>query len=202
MIMNIYSLISLIATLAYVPLFLILVANRPWQRQKQTFAVFLTAIMLWGLGGFLFRSDYLVNEKLYLAKAILCILLLVITSLHYYLRTYYEKRAPGFPLAYIVTALLFVVVLLFMPEGVILGEIAVPVYGGWLYLLAAYGAGILGWDIYQLVKKIRTTSDPVIHNQLVYLLLGISILIVFAISSFSSFGQEFPLVHVGNFLMR
>ncbi len=198
--MNIYSLISLIATLAYVPLFLILLANRPWQRQKQTFAIFLMAIMLWGLGGFLFRSDYLVNEKFYIAKAILCIFILVITSLHYYLRTYYEKRAPGFPTAYLITALLFVIVLLFMPERVIVGEIAVPVYGGWLYLLAFYGVVILGWDIFQLGKKIKTTSDPVIHNQLMYLLLGISILIVFGISSFSSFGQEYPLVHVGNFL--
>jgi diguanylate cyclase (GGDEF)-like protein len=198
--MNIYSLISLIATLAYVPLFLILIANRPWQRQKQTFAVFLMAIMLWGLGGFLFRSDYLINEKIYIAKAILCICTLVITSLHYYLRTYYERRAPGFPLAYLVTALLFVVILLFMPEGVILGEIAVPLYGPWLYLLATYGVAILSWDIYQLLKKVRTTADPVIHNQLIYLLIGVSILIVFSVSSFTNFGQEYPVVHVGNFL--
>ncbi|MGD0855576.1 MAG: diguanylate cyclase [Dehalococcoidia bacterium] len=198
--MNTHSLIPLIATLAYVPLFLILIANRPWQRQKQTFAVFLMAIMLWSFGDFLFRSNYLVNEKIYLAKAILCICILVITSLHYYLRTYYEKRAPGFPLAYIVTALLFVVVLLFMPEGVIVGEIVVPIYGGWLYLMAAYGAVVLGWDIYHLGKKVRATSDPVIHNQLIYLIVGVSILIVFAISSFSKFGQEYPLAHVGNFL--
>ncbi|RPJ55123.1 MAG: hypothetical protein EHM12_12835, partial [Dehalococcoidia bacterium] len=198
--MNIYSLISIIATLAYVPLLLILVANRPWQRQKQTFAVFLIAILLWGIGGFLFRSDYLINEKLYIAKANLCIVIFVITSLHYYLRTYYEKRTPGFPLAYIFTALLFVVVLLFIPERITVGEIAAPVYGNWLYLPAAFGTYILGLDIYHLVKKIRFTSDPVVHNQLIYLLIGVSILIIFGISSFSSFGQEYPLVHVGNFL--
>ena len=154
--MNIYSLISLIATLAYVPLFLILIANRPWQRQKQTFAVFLMAIMLWGLGGFLFRSDYLVAEKIYIAKAILCICTLVITSLHYYLRTYYEKKAPGLPpgLSYY--------------RAAICHNSFIHARGdsGWpnsctdlwpgLYLLATYGAVILiGWDIYQLAKKIQ-----------------------------------------------
>jgi diguanylate cyclase (GGDEF)-like protein len=198
--MNIYSLIAVISTLAYVPLFLILLANRPWQRQKQTFAVFLAAIMFWSLGGFLFRSDYLINEKVYLAKGILCVAIIVITSLHYYLRTYYEKKAPGLPLAYIVGGLLFIPILAFMPERIIITEVAVPVYGPWIYLLASYGAIIIGWDVYQLAKRYRSTSDLFTRNQIIYLLSGAVILSVFAISSISKFGQEYPLVNIGSFL--
>jgi len=198
--MNTYSLIAVIATLAYIPLFLILLANRPWQRQKQTFAIFLFAIMLWNVGGFIFRSDYLQGDKIYIAKGILCLVLIVVTSLHYFLRTYYEKSEPRFPLAYIISGLLFIPVLAFMPESINVGEVAAPVYGPWVFLLVAYGLVIVGWDIYHLWGKYKNTSDPVVHNQLIYLLVGAIVLSVFAISSVTKVGQQYPLVNLGSFL--
>ena len=92
--MNIHSLIPLIATIAYIPLLIILYANRPWQRQKQVFVLFLFAVMIWSFADFLFRSDFLVNEKIIIAKSILCILTFGVTQLHYFLRTYYETKKP------------------------------------------------------------------------------------------------------------
>jgi len=98
---NIHSLIPLIATVAYIPLLILLLANRPWKRQQQIFVIFLTSVMLWSFGDFLFRSDYLTNEKIILAKGILCVLTLAVTQLHYYLRSFYNNRDPQFPLAYL-----------------------------------------------------------------------------------------------------
>lgn len=198
--MNAHSLIPLIATIAYIPLFIVLIANRPWHRQQQIFAVFLTCMMLWSFVDFMFRSDFFVNEKVYLAKAILCILMLAVTQLHYYLRTYCEGRESRFPFAYLFMAAFFVIILLYMPEDIKVGDIVIPVYGPWIFPLAGYGGLLLGLDIVQLIKRLRSHTDPIVYNQVLYLLIGVSILIIFAVSSFSRFGQEYPLAHVGNFI--
>lgn len=198
--MNIHSLIPLVATVAYIPLLALLLANRPWTRQQQIFVIFLTSVMLWSFGDFLFRSDYLNNEKIILAKGILCVLTLGVTQLHHYLKSFYDKRNTRFPLAYMIMGICFIMILLFMPQDLIKEENIVPVYGPWIYPLAAYCFLLLSWDILQLVRRIRRTMDPVVHNQIFYLLVGLAVLIVFAITAFTPLGREYPLAHVGNFI--
>lgn len=196
--MNVHSLIPLIATIAYIPLFIILLANRPWQHQKQVFAIFLVSAILWSFGDFLFRSDYLVNEKIYIAKAVLCVLTLAVTQLHYFLKTYYDPGKKGLPLAYCVMGLTYVLIILFIPQDVIVGEIIVPVYGFWVYPVAMYAYGLLGWDLFKLFKRLKVISDPVPHNQVMYLIIALCSYIIFATSSFSKFGQDIPVAHIGN----
>ncbi len=196
--MNAHSLIPLAASIAYIPLLALLFANRPWQNQKKLFAIFLLAAMLWSLGDFLFRSDFLINEKMLLAKGILCTLVLSVTQLHYFLRTYYEPNWNGFPVAYALMAVDFAIVLLFVPQDIITGPTIVPVYGPWLYPLALYLYGLLGWDMYKLIGKLRSTTDPVSRNHILYIIIGLLVAVFFATSSFSKLGQEIPLAHVGN----
>jgi len=196
--MNVHSLVPLIATIAYIPLFLILVANRPWQRNKQLFAALLLALMMWSLGDFLFRSDYLTSEKVLVAKVTLCIFTLAFTQFHYFLRTFYETGKPGIRLVYIYTAVALVLILLFLPESVQIGENVVPVYGIWIYPLAVFYLSVIGVDVYMLIKKLRVTTDPTVHNQLVYLMTGLMIMVVFTSLSLGGIGREFPLAHIGN----
>jgi len=198
--MNAHSLIPLIASVAYLPLLIILYANRPWQRQKQTFAILLIALMLWSLGDFLFRSDYLINEKLIIAKGILIIFTIAFSQLHYFLRTFYEGRKPGIPLVYILMCISFVLIWLFIPEKINIDDGVVPVYGMWVYPLMVIYLSIIGRDIFIIIRKIIATADPVIHNQLLYLILGLMITLIFSIFSLSQFGREFPLAHIGNLL--
>lgn len=199
--MNIQALIPLIATIAYIPLLIVLYANRPWQRQKQVFAFFLIAVMLWSLGDFLFRSDFLLNEKTIIAKTVLCILTFGLTQLHYFLRTYYEIKKPGIPVAYILMALAFIPIILFIPEGVIIDNGVRPVYGIWVYPLAVFYIAMLGRDVYFLIKRLNGLVDPVARNQLVYLIAAIFIYVIFLLFSRVSFLQEeYPVAHVGNFI--
>jgi diguanylate cyclase (GGDEF)-like protein len=198
--MNVHSLIPLIATVAYVPLFIILFANRPWQRQKQIFALLLISLMFWSLGDFLFRSDFFMNEKLFLARGILCVFTLAFSQLHYFLRTFYETEKPGIPMVYIFMVASFVLILLFIPESVTVDDSVVPVYGIWAYPLAAGYLSIIGRDVYIIARKLKVIADPVIHNQLVYLMVGLTITLIFATFSLSQFGREFPVAHVGNLI--
>ena len=198
--MNIHSLIPLIAAIAYIPLIIILYANRPWQRQKQIFALFLVAAMIWSFGDSLFRSDFLVNEKTIIAITILCIVAFCATQIHYFLRTYYETKKPGIPVAYIIMVLVFIWIILFVPERVAVEKGVAPVYGIWIYPLLVYYMILIGRDVYILVKKLRSIVDPVARNQLVYLIVSIFISVIIVAFSTSSIGQEYPLAHVGNFI--
>ena len=198
--MNIHSLIPLIAAIAYIPLIIILYANRPWQRQKQVFALFLLAAMLWSLGDSLFRSDFLVNEKTVIAKIALCILAFGATQLHFFLRTYYEIKKPVSTLTYIFMALAFILIILFIPERVTVGDVIIPVYGIWVYPLAGYYIILIGCDVFILIKKLRSMIDPVTRNQLAYLLISIFIPIVLIAFSMGSLSQEYPFAHVANFI--
>lgn len=198
--MNIHSLIPLIAAIAYIPLLIILYANRPWQRQKKFFVSFLFAVMLWSFGDFLFRSDFLTGEKIVIAKTILCIFTLGLTQLHYFLRTYYETKKPGVPVAYIFMAGAFVLVILFIPKQIIVNNGVIPVYGEWVYPLAVYYVLLIGSDVYILIRKLRGIVDPVAHNQLIYLIVSLFIAMVFTVLSMSGVGQAYPLAHVGNFI--
>lgn len=198
--MNIHCLIPLLAFVSYVPLLIILIANRPWQRQKKLFALFLIAAMAWSLGDTLFRSDYLINEKFILAKVTLCSFWLGLAAFYYFIRTYYEVRRPRFHLIFVLTGIIIILIILFVPQDINLDNGVVPVYGTWYSLLALYGVGLIVLLILGLVKKLKAVIDLEIRNQLIYLFMVILIQSVFSTLSFTRTGQEFPLAHVGNFI--
>jgi len=199
--MNIGTLVSLLATIAYIPLLILLFVNRPWQRRQRLFAAFLAGMMIWSLGTFLFRSDFFMDDKLLLAKVTLMLLAISIMPLHYFLRTYYENSKPSFPTAIIFAAITVVLILLFIPEGVIFENGAIPVYGFWLYPVMLFNLLLLGRDVLLLVRKLSTVADPVVRNQIVYLISGLGIAIIIISSTFSKIGQVYPTAQVGNFIL-
>ncbi len=56
--MNAGTLISLVTAVAFVPLVVVLLLNRPWGRQQKLFALCVLATILWMWGDFLFRSSF------------------------------------------------------------------------------------------------------------------------------------------------
>ncbi|MDD5703985.1 MAG: histidine kinase N-terminal 7TM domain-containing protein, partial [Dehalococcoidales bacterium] len=201
--MNIQSLISLLAGLAYIPLFIVVGTNRPWQRQKKFFALFLVSMMLWSFGGSLFRSDYLIDYKIFLAKIVLCFLLLGITNMHYFLQTYYDTntRSINNLLVYLGFSIVLMVIIFLIPQSISIDGVIFPVYGPWVYVMTIYGFGLLGYDIYVLGSKLRSTVNPVVHNQLIYLTAGVGIAVIFTGFSATTLGQQYPWAQVGNLLM-
>jgi diguanylate cyclase (GGDEF)-like protein len=156
--------------------------------------------MIWSFGGFLFRSDFFADEKIYIAKAVMCMLTLGVTQMHYFLRTYYETKPVGFPVAWVLTGFFLILIIEFIPEKVISDISYTPVYGVWTFPLAIYGFGLIFRDIYLLIRKLKSVIDPVFRNQIVYLVLGISIALILVSFSFTKVGQQIPIAHVGNFL--
>ncbi len=196
--MNISVIMSLIATIAYIPLLIVLYANRPLQRDQKLFTMFLAGMMIWSFGTFLFRSEYFTPEKLWLAKITISLLCLSIAPLHYYLKTFFEPEKPKFQVVYLFTGLCVVFVLAFLPQSVKFEPDPIPIYGFGIIPVMLYNYGLLAVDVIRIGRKLRSVSDPERHNQMTYLIIGVSLAIIISSTAGIKIGQDYPIPIVGN----
>src|SRR5512136_1344994 len=89
--MNSNALIPLAATIAYVPLLLVSLLHRPWQKQQGYFVLYLIPAMLWSLSDFFLRSDLLHINQTVLVKVIICMGFWMVIQFHYILSSYHGK---------------------------------------------------------------------------------------------------------------
>ncbi len=200
--MNAYAWIPLAAAIAFVPLFIILIFSRPWHRQYRLLFWYLIPAILWSLADFVFRSDFLVEHKLLLAKVGLWLALWMGIQFLYIIR-YFSKAQffrPSF--AYILLAVLIVLEILgYVPQSIDVGVDGIHVqYGLWYIGLAFILFLLVSGDLYFLLRRLISTKNIEERNQITYLLTGIAVLLVLAIVSFAPGGGRFPLTHIGNFI--
>src|SRR4030042_1981161 len=198
--MNIHTLIPLFAAVAYIPLFFVLVHNRPWHRQHKLFVAYLIVAAFWSFADIFGRSYFFMAYKLLLFQVTILAFLLTCVQSHYFVASFYRTVNFKFPVAYGIPALGIVLMVLgYIPESItIINGGLTPVYGNWIYLLGFFLL-ILGiTDIYFLVRKLRILADPEKRNQIFYLILGISVLACFFGASVTRFGRGFPVAHLGN----
>jgi diguanylate cyclase (GGDEF)-like protein len=199
--MNIHALIPLIASVAYIPLFFILINNRPWQRQHKLFVVYLLVAIFWSLTDVMCRSYFFMANKVILVQIVIFAFLLTCVQSHYFVASFYRDINFKFPVAYSIPALGIILMALgYIPQSVIIDKGVTPVYGYWIYLLGLLLVILGVMDIYFLVRKLRILNDPEKRNQIVYLIVAISILAIFIGASVTRFGREFPIAHIGNLI--
>jgi len=105
--MTIHSWIPLIAGIAYVPLFVILIHNRPWQKQHYLFAWYLGAATLWSLSSAFVRSDFLVEYKLLLFRVVICSFVWATVQFYHFIKFYlFKSGGLGAKLGYTGLAIL------------------------------------------------------------------------------------------------
>ena len=120
--MNSNALIPLAATIAYVPLLLVSLFHRPWQRQQGYFVLYLIPAMLWSLSDFLLRSDLLHINHTILVKVIICMGFWMVIQFHYVLSSYHRKSGR-IPLAFLpLLALIVLAALNVVPRSVDITE--------------------------------------------------------------------------------
>jgi diguanylate cyclase (GGDEF)-like protein/putative nucleotidyltransferase with HDIG domain len=197
--------IPLIATIAYVPLFVILLTNRPWQPRHKLFVWFLIPTTLWSLSIILFHSNVPDTHKLHLVRIGICLLVWMLVQLHYFIRSFYQSERTEIPLAYlfpIATSVLAAtqgsLFVSLAPDGAVdYGPLIIPPFA---LFLATVGFK----DIRSLAQKYKVSPNPAERNQIIYLIAAIGIL---TLSIFSYLPQliaeapQFPWGHIGNFLV-
>jgi diguanylate cyclase (GGDEF)-like protein len=201
--MNTYALIPLIATIAYIPLLVILLTNRPWQKQQKFSLLFLIPAVLWSLGDFFFRSDFFMSDKLLIAKATLCVGIWMGIQLHHLLHSFYHPQGIKIPFAYVLLlAAVIFAALGYIPRSVNIGADGIAFQYGILLILLIFPLLIMvSKDVYSLVRKFRFSPDVTERNHIVYLFLALSALAVFGFASFTPLAAEYPLGHLGNLFM-
>jgi len=200
--MNIHALVPLIATIAYIPLVIILLTNRPWQSQQKLFFLFLVPAMLWSIIDILFRGDFLMQYKLPLIQVGLCAAIWMVIQYRYFLQSFYKSDVVRKPFAYIILAVFIVLVIMgHIPRGITIATDGIDVdYGAVLLVMAGILLIITSKDFYLLVRKLRVSADAAERNQIIYLFVGLGCLSVFGVLSllFPAAGR-YPLSHIGNF---
>jgi len=203
--MNIYALFPLIATLAYVPLIVSTLGSRPWSRRNTLFVLFLVPAILWSVSDLFFRSTFFPEYKFDFFRLILITFTWAAVQFHCLTSSFYPPgKSRWLPLAYVtlisVTALVLAGV---MPEGVIINADGsmIPHYGIWIFVIIIPFMTLAGRNYYVLSKTLKITENPEIYNQIVTLMIGLSVLLGFTLSSFIPVGEEFPIGHVGNLIV-
>jgi diguanylate cyclase (GGDEF)-like protein/putative nucleotidyltransferase with HDIG domain len=202
--MNVHVLIPLIATIAYIPLFVILLSNQPRQRRHGLFLLFLIPAMLWSLSDIFFRSDFLMSYKLFLSKIGICLVIWMLAQLHYFICSFYQAERIKIPLAYLFPVATIVLAALgHIPQGIEITASGINInYGPWITAIGLLFLSIVGVrDIYSLIQKYRLSPNPSERNQIVYLFAAMAILAVFIPGSLGPRGGEFPVSHIGNLII-
>ncbi|HUU08402.1 MAG TPA: diguanylate cyclase [Dehalococcoidales bacterium] len=202
--MNIYTLFPLIATVAYIPLLITTISSRPWQRRHRLFVLFLISAMMWSLTDVFLRSNVFPEHSLLLLKLLLVMITWMGVQFHCFTTSFF---APGegrwLPFAYASLAVVIALVAL----GYV-GDAVVPANGDRLYL--DYGRGVIfiaiplltfvARNLYLFGKRLKTLDNPVLYNQVLSLMLGISVLSLFILGAVLPWGREFPVSHFGNLI--
>ncbi|MBN2098799.1 MAG: diguanylate cyclase [Dehalococcoidia bacterium] len=199
--MNSNALIPLAATIAYVPLLLVSLFHRPWQRQQGYFVLYLIPAILWSFSDFMLRSDLLhINDTL-LVKVIVCMGFWMVIQFHYVLSS--QHSTPGrIPLMFLpLLALIALAALDTVPSSVTSTEDTIAVdYGFWILLIAIPVIVAIFRDFYLLARKRKAATQPAERNQLTYFLAITAIGTIFLCSSLTDFGVSYAVAHIGNLI--
>jgi diguanylate cyclase (GGDEF)-like protein len=200
--MNVNVLVPLIATIAYIPLFVILLSNRPWQLRHGLFLLFLIPAMLWSLSAFFLRSN--LYAPYILAKVIPSTAIWMLVQLHYFISSFYRSERIKIPLAYIFLVVTIVLTGLdYIPQSIEVTATGIVIvhYGIWMVAIGLLFLFTLGVkDVYSLLQRYRISSDASERNQIAYLLAATGVLVVLLLGSFTPRGAEYPVPHIGNFI--
>ena len=153
--MNAAVIIPLIATIVYIPLFVILLFNRPWDRKQKFLFLFLVPAILWSFVAFFGRTDFFMWEKSLAVKLVVCTNIWVLVQFHYFVCTFYRSERIRIPLAYIFPiATIILAAADYIPSNVEVTASGINVdYGPWIIAIALLFLSIVGIrDIYSLIQ--------------------------------------------------
>lgn len=203
--MNIYAVIPLLAAAIYISLLITLLAHRPWPRRHNYFALFLIGAIFWSLSDVLFRSSLFMDYKLLLARTTLIGFVFTLIPLSHFIETFHygKRKLPWLALGYLsFLATIVFAALGYLPERVVSEADTYAEYNP-LMLLSIIGIPffiIAIRNAYYLQERIKVAENPVIHNQIAYLIVSLIILGI-SLSNVPSLGRQFPTAHSGNLVI-
>jgi signal transduction histidine kinase len=195
-----YSYIPLIAAISYIPLFIIVLSSRPWQRQHLFFVLYLAAAIVWSSVSFLLHSSFLPENKLLLARIMTVAFTWMAVQLYMFSRRFgYGSYIPGVVVGYaLLLASIVLAALGYIPESVTVSNGIQLSIGAWLPVLFVPLVFLVADNVYSLLRKLRTLTDQVQRTRVTYILIGVCMMAVFSLSNGIEFLRRLPVDHFGN----
>jgi diguanylate cyclase (GGDEF)-like protein/putative nucleotidyltransferase with HDIG domain len=196
-----YSLIPLVAAIAYIPLFAVLISNRPWQKWHRLFALYLAAAMLWSMSTFFLRSDFFIEHKLLLFRVTICSFVWLAVQFYYFVRFYFARSAGvGTWIGYATLAILITLAALgYAPQSVTFdAHEVIPDLGWWLFLFVVPSLFLIGSLVWFLLRRRRVSVDPQESNRITYLLIGIFVVVISTFGALTTLGGRIPFPQLGH----
>ena len=135
--MDIQYLIPLVAAVIYISLFLVIIVNRPWQKQHKLFIMYLVAATLWSFSTFLLRSNFFMEDKLLLFRVVIWTSMWWVVQLVYFARSFLHLPA-GWGIRFGYASLVIFGTLAglgYIPSSITFdGGTVNPTYGWWFIL--------------------------------------------------------------------
>ncbi len=172
--MNTHSIVPLFSTVAYIPLLVILLASRPWDKKQKLFILFIVPAFYWSLTDVLFRSDYFMDHNILLVRIGLCMALWMGIQYHYFLLSFYKSKNVKIPFLYLVLIVAIILASLgYMPRGV--EEIPGGLNVQFGFAMFSWGGVVLlrvGRDILYIWGRRKSSETPLDRNHLPYFYLA------------------------------
>ncbi len=202
--MNTHVVVPFVASVAYLGLLAVLLANRPWGPRHKLFVVFLVAAFLYSFSDFFARSEYFMAHKHLLAQIVICGAIWTVVQFHYFIRPYFSSKPVRVPFAYLfLLACVALSVAGLIPRETVITEQGFTVYYGLpLVILSVLIFILLGIrDAMALLRRYHLAPDANDRNQIAYLIAAIALFSFFLLVSFAPGAGSYPFAHVGNLLV-
>ena len=204
--MTIYTIIPLFATIINTVLFVVVFINRPWQKQHKSFMLYLVAAGLWCFSNFLLLTSFLMDYKILLFRIVIISSVWMSVQLYYFLTSYVNLPAGlGTRFGYFSLAVIIILAITgYAPRSIIVeeGMFVGPNYGWWFifYVSPIVVVAALGERL--LIKRFRILTDPRERNKILYLIVAVTLLIIFGSVGMSpaTFAAGLPWGYIGALL--
>ena len=200
--MTIWALIPLITCLAYITLF-VLALQFVERRANKVFTFYLAAAAVWSFTSFMLHLNAFPQQALFWNEALTVALIGTMITYYYFVRAYTDRPAGiglyiGYGLLLVLAVLCFsgyIVQYSYVVDGVLYHSLGVSIY-----FIGGVSLAFIGSVIFLLVKKYRSSIDPIDRNRTMYLMVGWSILVVLSYTNLIPAVAGFPLDHIGSLI--
>jgi len=201
--LNIWAAIPLVTCVFYVILF-IFVLQQVQRKPNKIFAFYVGIAAFWSFSSFMLHLDGVPEEQTLLWNQILVVALIwTLITYYHFVRSYTNKPGGiGLYVGYFILAI--VAVLTFSGNIVKYSYVANGTLyhnlGASLYFIMAFLLIFAGAIFIQLIRKYRSSTDPIDRNRTMYLLAGWSVLATLTTTNGIPTLDELPLDHMGSLI--
>ncbi|MBI2287644.1 MAG: GAF domain-containing protein [Chloroflexi bacterium] len=200
--LTIWALIPLITCLTYIAL-LVLTLPSIERRINKLFAFYLAVAALWSFTSFMLHFNVFPEQALFWNELLVVALVWTLITYYHFIRVYVNKPARvrialGYSLVLALAILSFkgyIVQSAYVVDGVLYHDLGISIY-----FIGVVSYVFIGVGLYLLIKKYRSSTDPIERNRTMYLIAGWSVLMLLSSTNLimSPSIAGIPLDHIGS----